>query len=357
MEYPPNEIKIALENYRFLWYGIPKIGKTVTFKDFILEEYGSLENGLLLSIGDEVGYKTLAGIYAKDCPSWSDFVEVVDDLIENKESNKFKMIGIDTIDELFRIAENKVLGIHFATKGEKAISIKAALGGWQAGEMKTVSLIAEQIGRLEKVYGTIYIGHTKTKNVSNNVSEEKYEQITGSLPTLYANLFGNRADFTSMFAEEVEVKDDRKISSKRYIYLRGNTFIDAGSRMEDSGLLPDKVEMSAKNYIKAIRTALEKSTGKTSKEIKETVKEEKVAIEKKGDSFISSEKSKKASLFEDIEQLLDAIAELVVNMDKETASAKKKQLEAQDLPNSPSKFKTITDLEIGKKVYNILKSK
>ena len=49
--------------------------------------------------------------------------------------------------------------------------------------------------------------------------------------------------------------------------------------------------------------------------------------------------------------------ELVGEMSKETVVVKKKQLEAQGLPNSPSKFKAIDDVEVAKMVYDILKSK
>jgi hypothetical protein len=352
-----NTIKVDIANYRHYWRGTPGVGKSSTFRDLIIEAYGEAKYGLLISLGYEVGYKALDNLMVKDCPQWGDFKDVVDDLVENKDKNEFKILALDTVDELVEMAERKVMAIHLAQKGEPATSLNSCLGGYGAGKKKARQLIEEQIGRLEQAgYGMVYIGHTKNKDIKTQLAEETYQMVTGSLEFAYDAIFADRADLMPMFVQEFSIKDDRKKDSTRFIYFRGTDFIDAKSRISGE-FLPEKIELSAKNYYDIIKEALEKSTGKTGKELKEMKKEEAKVVEKISNDFVSSEKSKKASLFEDIEQLVPAIMELVGEMDRETATSKKKQLEAQDLPNSPSKFKTITDLEIGKKVYNILKSK
>lgn len=347
-----NTIKLDIANYRHYWRGQSKIGKTTLFRDIIIESYGSPKFGLLLSMGAEVGYKSLDTIMVQDNPEWYDFVDTVDDLVENKKDNEYKILGIDTVDELVEMAERRVLEIHRATKGESASSLNAALGGFGAGKKKARSLIEEQIAKLERAgYGMIYIGHTKVKDITEKSTDVAYQQLTGSLEFAYDAIFADRADIMAMIVTESTAKDDRLNKSERYIYLRGTSFIDAGSRMEN---LPEKIVLGAKEYIAAINDALEKTSGKTGSEAKTIRKQEEKVREQEGNSFAEKETKEHYGDTKDIQAYKDTMLELAKSFSADAKALKKAEL---DRLNLPINFKDIDDMEILKKIYGILSRK
>ena len=141
MKYELNKIKVVLENYKHLLRGPAKLGKTTLYRDLILEAYGTPEAGLLISPSNETGFRAIDNLYAQEAPTWKAFVEVVDDLVDNKADNNFKIICIDTVDALIEIATDRVLQMHYQQKGERATSLNAALGGYSAGQNKVSELI------------------------------------------------------------------------------------------------------------------------------------------------------------------------------------------------------------------------
>ena len=149
MKYVLNEPKVALESFRHYLRGTKKVGKSSLFRDLIIEYYGDPKYGLMIAPGNETGFKALDNLYAVEAPTWEDFCDVVDDLVLNKDDNEFKIVAIDTVDELIAIAEEKVLKIHYQRKGEKATSINGALGGYGAGKKMLRKLINDKIKELE----------------------------------------------------------------------------------------------------------------------------------------------------------------------------------------------------------------
>ena len=97
---------------------IPSIWKFIT--SLVQEQYGDLEKGLLIAVGDEIGYQALDGLVYAETPTWADIVEVVNDLVENKADNNFEIVGIDTADEMIKLAKEEVKRIH---KKQKASCI------------------------------------------------------------------------------------------------------------------------------------------------------------------------------------------------------------------------------------------
>lgn len=125
-----NEVKVDLASYVQYVRGLKKIGKTTLFKELIEKLYEKdMNKGLLISLGDEDGYKALNGLVVAVASSWSDFVELVDELVENPEDNEFKIIALDTVDELFALATEEVFRLHKKKKGEPCESLNSALGG------------------------------------------------------------------------------------------------------------------------------------------------------------------------------------------------------------------------------------
>lgn len=353
MDYKKNIIKLDLASYRHYWRGQSKVGKTSLFRDLVIEAYGNAEFGLLLSLGQEVGYKALDNLYAHDCPTWSEFVEIVDDLVENKSENKFKILALDTVDELVSIAEKEVLRLHRVSKGESATSINSALGGYGAGKKKSRSLVEEQIARLERSgYGMIYISHTKIKDITEKATEQAYQQLTGALEFSYDAIFSDRADVMAMFVTESQTQDDRLKSTKRFIYFRSTNFIDAGSRMAN---LPEKIELGAKEYISAINFALEKTSGVSGKDAEKLRKAEQKELAEKAVEFSKADKVEK--LGDETLSLEDYLAELVVmakGLSAEDKEIKQAELKEKKLPSSPKAFKEITDMALAVEVHKVL---
>lgn len=354
LKYEINQVKINLENFRFFVRGIPKIGKTTFFRDFIMEYYGDPKYGLLISLGQENGYKALANITGIQCKTWSDFTDVVDDLVENKSDNEFKFICLDTVDRGFEIAEDKVLDIHRAQKNESAFSIDAALGGFAKGKNKAKVLLEKQVAKLENAgYGMMWLGHTKIKTLGDQVTDVVFEKVTGSLEFKYDALFSDRADFTVMIATESLAKDEKLTEQKRYIYFRSTPTIDAGSRI-DPKYLPEKIECSAKGFIDTVTKALEQTANVSGKDADKLRKEQAKEAEKSAREFSENQKREKTGDGISLKEYLEKIVDLAQLLSPEEKKAKKLELESGKLPASPTEFKKIENMEIAQKVYKIL---
>lgn len=258
ISYKQNKIKVDIASYRHYWRGAKKIGKTTMFRDLVLEAYTDPSFGLLISTGNETGYKALDSVFAVETKTWDDFVRVVDDLVENGAQHNFKVIAIDTVDELVEIASGKALSVHRTRYGKDAKSLNDALGGYGAGRNYVKKIINEQIARLEaKGYGLIFIGHTKLKDIKETAETDAYQQVASNLEQGYDSIFSDKADIIATFYTKRIVKDGIMDSAERYIYFRNDGFIDCGTRL--SGM-PDKVGMSANNYIKAFEEGVRSSS-------------------------------------------------------------------------------------------------
>lgn len=348
MDYQLNKVKLDLASYRHYWRGTPGSGKTSTFRDLIIEEYSDPYYGLLISLGQEIGYKALDNLVVKDCPDWGSFTDVVEDLVENKEENKFKLLCLDTVDELVEMAERKVLQIHRQQKGESAVSINASLGGYGAGKKKARSLIEEQIAKLERAgYGMVYISHSKLRDVNEKSTDQTYQMLTGALEFAYDAIFADRADIMAMFTVESNVVKERVTDSQRWMYFRSNNFIDAKSRF---AYVPERAELSAKNYIKVLKEALEKSGGVSGKEAEKIRKEEVSERQEKAETFIKEVKTEKYPNLT-LEQYQNEVLDYAKTLSPEIREVKKAELKRKGLSTN---FKEIDDMETLKKVRAIL---
>jgi hypothetical protein len=54
-----NQPTVSFEDYRHYWRGTPKIGKTTMWRDMVMKLYNNPYAGMLLSLGNESGYKAL----------------------------------------------------------------------------------------------------------------------------------------------------------------------------------------------------------------------------------------------------------------------------------------------------------
>ena len=352
MKYVLNEPKVALESFRHYLRGTKKVGKSTLFRDLIVEYYGDPKYGLMIAPGNETGFKALDNLYAMEAQTWEDFCEIVDDLVLNKADNEFKIIAIDTVDELIAIAEEKVLKIHYQRKGEKATSINAALGGYGAGKKMLRKLINDKIKEVENAgYTWFFIGHTKVRDIKEKGQEESYQQLTSNLEFDYDALFTDKADIIASCYIERNVKDNSLESTTRYIYFRPNGFVDAGSRFKD---MPERVPMTARDYISAFEQGAKGTYTKplTKKELDKRKKQEEAERQEQAQKFTEAKKANFEGL-ETVEDYHKKIQEMKEALDSETAREKGEQLKEAGLP---LRFKEIEDLEQLKLFLKIVSS-
>ena len=352
MKYALNEPKVALESFRHYLRGEKKIGKTSLFRDLILEYYGDPKYGLLIAPGNETGFKALDRLYAVEALTWEDFCDIIDDLVLNKADNEFKIIAIDTVDELIAIAEEKVLKIHYQRKGEKATSINGALGGYGAGKKMLRKLINDKLKEVEAAgYTWFFIGHTKVRDIKEKGQEESYQQLTSNLEFDYDALFTDKADIIASCYMERNIKDNSLESTTRYIYFRPDGFVNAGSRFKD---MPERVPLTARDYINAFEQGAKGTYAKplSNKELEKRKKQENEERQKKAQEFTEVKKSNFEGL-ETVEDYHKKIQEMKEALDSETAREKGEQLKEAGLP---LRFKEIEDLEQLKLFLKIVSS-
>jgi hypothetical protein len=349
MKYTPNKIKVDLGSYRHYWRGVKKIGKTTLFRDLVKYAYGDYKYGFLIAPGNETGFKALDGIYAMEAPTWRNFVEIIDDLVENKQDNEFKLVAIDTVDELVSIAGDQVLKIHFQRKGERALTINAALGGFGAGPKMVQDLINDQIKRIEGAgYGLVFIGHTKIRDIKEKNMEEGYQQLTSNLESRYDSIFSDKADIIATLYISRNVKNNALAGTERFVYFRNDGFVDAGTRFSN---MPESVPMTPQAYLDAFEQGVKSSFAKESSQAEiDTIRKNEVeARENSSKTYIQLEKVKnELPTPEEYRSQIDAkLAEL----DKETKNQKRAEVKESGLPTN---IKEITDIELLKKILKIV---
>ncbi len=333
-----NKVKCDIGSYIHYWRGIKKVGKTTLFYDLIKEQYGDINKGLLISVGDEIGFQALDGLVYAECPQWSDVVEVIDELVENKADNEFEIIGLDTADELVKIAKEEVKRLHKKAKGT-AVEFNACFGGYGAPRDKVVELIDEQLAKIRKAgYGIVIIGHTKIRDIQQK-NGDAYQQLTSNLSSDFDGIFANKADIVMTIDVEKEIDENKHINNTtRYMWFRSDGFVDAGGRFSN---MPDKVEYGAKNYIEAFEAGVKGAmlTNATDKEISKRKKEEKESRIKKGLEY--SENMKNNAIDESKnEELKIAIQSGFTSLDKEKKEEFKKLMAELEIDS----FKDVTSI-------------
>lgn len=252
-----NVPQVALEDYHFLIAGVPKGGKTSLFANLIQEYYGEINSGLLLAF--EKGYKALK-VNAVDINDWGDFEDVVDQLIDNKDSLPYKVIGLDTTDIMWDYAQDATIrewNIANPSKRTKDIGGVGAKGksdsGYGVGYNIAKTKIKTNIDKLSKAgYGIISIAHSKDKAIEEK-SGLKYDQLVVSLPQSAREVFVNLADFICFVTVEKERDEDNTLTTKRYIYFRTDGYVEAGSRFRN---VPERVEYGVTEFLDVFRNAI-----------------------------------------------------------------------------------------------------
>lgn len=265
----PNKPTVSLEGYFVAMLAKSKFGKTTFAVDLAKEFYGNLDSTLLL--GCEIGYKTMAGVYAVPIVDFEEsdkeydengeeiekeekgFIEVVDQLIEDKADIPFRFIIIDTITALERYAISYV--IKKANRDDQPQKRYTDISDipWGKGYTMVSEVIYEQIDRLKKAsYGVFIIGHEKTKKTKNRDGFE-YDYTTFNVLTKTSDIIEREADMIIYGDMMTEKGEKGKLVTTRKLRFRSDGNILCGARFRNfPAELPNDVSVFIETFKNAV---------------------------------------------------------------------------------------------------------
>lgn len=268
-------IQPDLKNVSIYIRSVKKFGKSTLFRDVIMEKYGDPTYGCLAEIGMEHGDELLDNLNTLHLDTYKDLVEFQKWLIEGKGTeHHIQIVGFDVADELVPLFDKETIRQHNIENPQKTVkSVKAAMGGYTAGEQYSAALMKNYFDKIRKAGIQVWVlGHSKYKNIKDkaNVDNEGYMQLTSNLSAAYEAALGDIFDVvvTGMIDRNIETVGEGN-DAKRYatdsvrkLYFRGTPEIDAGGRFAFGAvpeyLIFDKPNM-AKDFIRTIEEGMEKS--------------------------------------------------------------------------------------------------
>lgn len=311
-----NKVKLNLGSYPpVLIMGERKVGKSTLCYN-LAELVYSLDEMLLISLGKEKGYQHLDDVQFEEARVWTKkedengergFIQIVEDIVKNNNELGLKMVVIDTLDELYAIGTEEVLRQHRIEKQTPCKSLNDAFGGFNRGKDRLVSIVSDAIDKLDRMGIAVFIlAHTKWKEKTDVLTGDKYEVLTNNLR---ADLYGDVANTCQMIVNitiDRVIEDGKQVGENRYLNFRSNGLVDCGSRFNE---LPEKLELSAENFMKAFETGVKSS-------MKKKLSDEEIKIAKKTEE-------------REIQQLVEKIKEEVLSEDIEENTVNKDELLSQ----------------------------
>lgn len=302
--------------------GLPKIGKTTLMKEVAERLVG--ENGyLFLEMYHENGANLIEDIVYEDVPDWSTFVEIIDDIVENKTSDypELKVVFIDTIDNALLLAEQESVRLWNKENPQKrTTAINAAWGGFQKGQDKALELFQEQLFRLRTV-GVAFtiIGHVKNTTVTDPITNDTYQQLSSDVSQRYFNQIKKNLDLVGIAYIDREIVKERTgrknvvtgveefvnrvTSEARKIKFRDSSYcVDSGGRMSE---IVEEIDFGPDEFINAIKDALEAEVRKGGKSVEKRYEENAEEEKKLEETVAANEKASKKE--KEISSVIDDI--------------------------------------------------
>lgn len=358
----PVEINLNPLTYNIGLLGESGIGKSTLIKE-VCEKLVGKDGYLAMDVGREDGHSAINGIISEKVEDWSKYEEIVNDIIDNKDTDykDLKVIIIDTYDEFCRLAENEAIRQYnikniSKDKNKKAETINQAYGGYGKGLDKTIDLMLDSLWQLKQVgVSFIIIFHVKKKDIDDVMTEEQYSILTSNTTQRYFNAIKTKLHFLGLAYIDRDIvkyktgKKDSKtnediergkiVSESRVINFRDDTYsVDSKSRFAD---IVDKISFDADEFIQAMQDAILKEHAKSGVPIEESKKKqakEAKAKEKAGLEKIRQEKTN-ADLEESREKYIETITSKFSKADDEIKKQAKKLL-------ADSGCKKFTDAEL-----------
>lgn len=287
----PHVVSTNMEEYIQIIIGLRKTGKTTLFRDLIKKKYGNPRAGLLLAF--EKGYNALNDVVPQSVEDWSHFENLIDELIYDKAEMPYKMIAIDTIDEMVNMAEQYTIKF-FNRKADidkRALTINEAGGGYGRGKAYAINLLRTALNKLTKSgYGVFLIGHSKEKKKKTS-DDVEYVQLSCNLTDDYNDVLLNSADFITFLTTEKTVEGTALTNEQVYMNFRGYEF-DCGSRLYN---VPKRIEYDVEKYIDVFENAVKELIAEKGKNFEEIKKKQKEEFDKKAKQEIEKIKAKEMS--------------------------------------------------------------
>lgn len=316
-----NEIKINPLAYNFMLIGESGIGKTTIIKEYC-EKLAGPDGYMFLETGKEDGQDAINGINYVTCDEWDGdydetlntigFATFIDDVVENKASDwpNLKVVVIDTLDELFSIAEPEVIRMHNKENPNKRVkSIKAAFGGFMAGEDKAIEIVEDKLWSLKKVgVSFVIIGHTKNRNNTDPITGEDYMQLTTNMSQRYFNALKTKVHFLgvasidreivrektgkkNVVTGQIETKGVVKGETRRITFRDDNYVVDSKSRFAD--IVPE-IPFDSDALIQALTDAIKSEQSKSGVSF-DTAKKKQAKQEKELEKRVSEQEEQSKS--------------------------------------------------------------
>ena len=285
------EICIDPLAYNIGLIGESGIGKSTVIKE-VCEKLAGDEGYIALDIGKEDGHDAINGIVSAKIPDWATFKEFCDDVIDNKltDYKDLRVIVLDTFDQLLDIAEPEVIRMHNRANPDKPkiTSIKAAFGGFMAGEDKAIQIVLDKLWELKSVgVSFIAIGHTKKKDVDDPITGESYSILTNNMSQRYFNALKTKLHFLgvayidreivkqktgkkNVVTKQEEVKGKVMSESRRISFRDDNYCVDSKSRFAD---IVDEIPLDSDAFIKALTDAIMAEHSKGDKTVEQSKKD------------------------------------------------------------------------------------
>lgn len=233
----PTKISRDLKGKYIFAYGQAKIGKTSLIASF--------PKSLIFSF--EPGTNALDNIYKINITSWKDFKLAVKQLANDKVKEKFDFLGIDTVDIAYDLCEAYIC----STNGVQAIGDIPYGGGWTKLK-KEFSKVFRDIAMMG--YGIIFISHAQEKTIKDG--GEEYTRIVPACSSIASGIVNKLVDFIIYIGIEYDGPEDE--TGTRYMYFKGNKFIQAGSRFR---YIPAKAKFGHDELVNAVNDAIDKQVG------------------------------------------------------------------------------------------------
>lgn len=347
------EIDLNPLHYNIGLLGESGIGKSTIMKE-ICEKLAGEDGYLALDVGKEDGHDAIAGIVSERIEDWAKFVDVTDDIIENKTTDykDLQVVIIDTYDQLFDLAEKEVIRLHNRKNPDKPKidTINSAFGGFGKGLEKAIDIVLDRLWELKKVgVSFIIVAHTKKKDVDDVVTGSQYSILTSDISQKYFNAIKTKLHFLGMAyidRDIVKEKTGKKnlktgedivkgkiVSESRVIRFRDDTYsVDSKSRFAD---IVDCIPFDADAFIKAMQDAIMKEHSKGTLTVEESKKEaEKKAKEKEAFAAKYAEEKMKSVSDEDKNvELINQIRAKFPDADSDTKETVKKLMAEYNIPN------------------------
>ena len=336
------------------------IGKSTVIKE-VCEKMVGDDGYIALDIGKEDGNDAINGIVSAKIPDWATFKEFCDDVIENKltDYKDLRVIVLDTFDQLLEITEPEVIRMHNRANPDKPkiTSIKAAFGGFMAGEDKAIQLVLDKLWELKAVgVSFIAIGHTKKKDVDDPITGESYSILTTNMSQRYFNALKTKLHFLgvayidreivkqktgkkNIVTKEEEVKGRVLSESRRISFRDDNYSVDSKSRFAD---IVDEIPLDADAFIKALKDAILAEHSKGGKSVEQSEKELKEARKQQEKELAEKQKADAANKIDEDRnaELLQVIQNKFPDADAATKKSVKEIMKEHDIPN----FKNADDI-------------